>query len=91
MPGADTGHAPAALDIRLLPVAERQELALRCCTDLAEGQWLLLIDDQDPVALHQQLQALHPGRFSWEYVEQEAGDAWRVRITRCVQAAAAAG
>jgi len=90
MPGADTGPAPVALDIRLLPAAERGELVVRCCTELAEGQWLRLIVDEDPAPLLQQLLALHPGQFSWEYVDRDTGEGWRVRITRCMRAAAAA-
>lgn len=31
---------------------------------------MLLINDHDPVPLRFQFEAMHPGGFTWEYIEQ---------------------
>ncbi|WP_018753384.1 DUF2249 domain-containing protein [Paenibacillus sanguinis] len=37
---------------------------------LRPGEAMLLINDHDPVPLRFQFDALHPGAFTWEYIEQ---------------------
>jgi uncharacterized protein (DUF2249 family) len=48
---------------------------------LKPGEVMLLINDHDPVPLQFQFKAMHPDKFTWEYVEQ--GPQWfRVEIGR---------
>ncbi|GIP55346.1 MULTISPECIES: DUF2249 domain-containing protein [Paenibacillus] len=37
---------------------------------LESGEAMLLVNDHDPVPLRFQFEAMHPGQFSWEYLEQ---------------------
>ncbi|CAM4439960.1 MAG: DUF2249 domain-containing protein [Paenibacillus macerans] len=46
---------------------------------LHPGEAMLLINDHDPVPLRYQFEAMHPGRFTWEYLE-EGPDTFRVKI-----------
>ncbi len=48
---------------------------------LATGDFFVLINGHNPVPLRYQLDAEHPGQFSWEYV-QEGPDVFAVRISR---------
>lgn len=38
--------------------------------DLKSGEAMLLVNDHDPVPLRFQFEAMHPGQFTWEYIEQ---------------------
>ncbi len=38
--------------------------------DLQSGEAMLLVNDHDPVPLRFQFEAMHPGEFTWEYLEQ---------------------
>lgn len=37
---------------------------------LSPGEAMLLVNDHDPVPLRFQFEAMHPGQFTWEYIEQ---------------------
>ncbi|MEF2968837.1 DUF2249 domain-containing protein [Paenibacillus sp. M1] len=37
---------------------------------LQPGEAMLLVNDHDPVPLRFQFEAMHPGQFTWEYIEQ---------------------
>lgn len=37
---------------------------------LQPSEAMLLINDHDPVPLRYQFEAMHPGKFSWEYLER---------------------
>lgn len=69
------------LDVREMPPWERHPRILETFEALGPGESMLLINDHDPMALHYQFTAEHPGQFTWEYVQQFHKD-WRVRITR---------
>lgn len=86
MSSAATEQGPVVLDIRFVPPPERHPLIFQCCAELAVGDWLLLVNDHDPQPLRRQLQALHPGQFGWEYLEQ-GPEVWQVRIPRLAAAA----
>ncbi|MBW7475231.1 DUF2249 domain-containing protein [Paenibacillus oenotherae] len=46
---------------------------------LQPSQAMLLINDHDPVPLRFQFDAMYPGKFTWEYMEQ-GPIAFQVRI-----------
>ena len=69
------------LDVRAEPPARRHQLIFDTYEQLAPGGAFVLVNDHDPKPLYYQFAAEHPGRFSWEYLEQ-GPDTWRVRIGR---------
>lgn len=69
------------LDVRTLHPSERHARIFTLLGDLAPGASLELVNDHDPRPLYLQLQARHPGRFGWQYLQQ-GPDLWRVRIDK---------
>ncbi len=86
----EEGHGTAGapnLDVRALVPAARHETIFAAFDGLAPGQAFVLVNDHDPRPLRYQLEAEHPGTFTWSY--DEAGPtAWRVRIGRAPAPAA---
>ena len=69
----------ATLDVRTIPPRERHVRIISTFQHLPVDGSIELVNDHDPVPLHDQFLALLPGGFSWDYLE--AGpDLWRVRI-----------
>lgn len=81
-----TSHT--ALDVRDIAPRERYARALAAYRALSAGQAFDLVNDHDPSALYDQLQAEMPGLFSWDYLER-GPQAWRVRIARLASAGSA--
>jgi len=48
---------------------------------LQPSESMLLVNDHDPVPLRYQFDAMHPGQFSWEYIEQ-GPQTFQVKISR---------
>lgn len=48
---------------------------------LQPAESMLLVNDHDPVPLRYQFDAMHPGQFTWEYIEQ-GPQTFRVKISR---------
>lgn len=46
---------------------------------LKPSESMLLVNDHDPVPLRYQFEAMHPGKFTWDYVEK-GPDLFRVKI-----------
>lgn len=46
---------------------------------LESNESLLLINDHDPVPLRFQFESMHPGKYSWEYIEQ-GPDTFKIKI-----------
>lgn len=67
------------IDVRTITPRERHARIFSTFQHLPLDTSLELVNDHDPVPLHDQFVALVPGGFSWDYLE--AGpDLWRVRI-----------
>lgn len=82
-PAGPASPAPADpdLDVRPFAPAQRHRLIFETYDELAPGAGFVLINDHDPRPLGYQLEAEHPGEFTWDYLE--AGPTvWRVRIGR---------
>ena len=73
------------LDVRSEIPKRRHELIFEAFADLAPASAYELVNDHDPKPLYYQLQAEHPGEFSWTYLE-EGPEVWRVRIGRTAAA-----
>lgn len=80
MPASDP-----VLDVRSEIPKRRHELIFETFSDLAADSAYELVNDHDPKPLYYQLQAEHPGEFSWTYLE-EGPEVWRVRIGRTAAA-----
>ncbi|TXL66246.1 DUF2249 domain-containing protein [Zeimonas arvi] len=71
--------ATATLDVRTIPPRERHVRIFSTFQHLPVDGSIELVNDHDPVPLHDQFLALLPGGFSWDYLET-GPDLWRVRI-----------
>lgn len=49
--------------------------------ELASGEAMQLVNDHDPKPLFFQFQQMHPGEFTWEYLEQGPAT-FRIKIGR---------
>lgn len=77
-------HGPVSdteLDVRDLAPAQRHESIFAAYHALAPGAGFVLVNDHDPKPLRYQLEAEHPGKFTWDYLESGL-TRWRVRIGR---------
>jgi uncharacterized protein (DUF2249 family) len=86
MPDATQPSNVDTVDLRRLIPPERHATIFQRADALAPGQRFVLINDHDPRPLHAQLEAAHPGQFSWTYLESGPA-AWRIEIGRLVKAA----
>lgn len=78
-PGGAAGDVE--LDVRTMAPAGRHESIFATFDALGPGDAVVLVNDHDPKPLHYQLQAEHPGRFTWHYLES-GPSVWRVRIRK---------
>lgn len=77
---AAPGHAAGdALDVRQLAPAQRHAVIFERFYALSAGGSFVLVNDHDPKPLYYQLVAEHPGKLTWEYLE-EGPEVWRVRM-----------
>ncbi|MFC3206636.1 DUF2249 domain-containing protein [Aquamicrobium soli] len=74
------------VDVRSLVPMQRHQKIFELVGELAPGASFILVNDHDPKPLYYQLEAEHPGQFSWTYVEQ-GPVVWRVEIGRLAKAA----
>ena len=75
------------LDVRSLVPAARHETIFAAFDALTPGQGFVLVNDHDPRPLRYQLEAEHPGTFTWAY-DLAGPTEWRVHISRSVATAA---
>lgn len=81
-----TDTAPNEIDVRSLVPMQRHQKIFELVDELAPGTSFILVNDHDPKPLYYQLEAEHPGEFSWTYVEQ-GPVVWRVEIGKRARAA----
>lgn len=67
------------LDVRTIMPRERHRQIFEIVGALGPGDSLTITNDHDPKPLHYQLDAEHPGEYSWTYLES-GPDVWRVQI-----------
>lgn len=80
------GTAVQQIDVRSLIPAQRHAKIFQLVGELAPGGSFVLINDHDPKPLYYQLEAEHPNRFSWTYLEKGPA-VWRVEIGKLPKAA----
>jgi uncharacterized protein (DUF2249 family) len=74
------------VDVRSLVPAQRHARIFQLVGELTPGASFILVNDHDPKPLYYQLEAEHPGQFSWTYVER-GPEVWRVEIGKPAKAA----
>jgi uncharacterized protein (DUF2249 family) len=79
------GHVPDAsvpsLDVTAIPHAIRHATVFGALDAVSVGSALILVAPHDPIPLLNQLEDLHPGRFSCSYRER-GPQTWAVELTR---------
>jgi uncharacterized protein (DUF2249 family)/hemerythrin-like domain-containing protein len=75
--GAPEAGAPPAveLDMRAVPLLQRQARIMAAWRDLPAGAELRLVNDREPKPLYYLFQATQHGRFQWRY-EKEGPEEW---------------
>jgi uncharacterized protein (DUF2249 family) len=74
-------ETPAIVDLRPMMPPQRHATVFAAIEALAPGKTFVLINDHAPVPLLNRIEALHPGGFTFEYL-QDGPIAWQVAITR---------
>jgi uncharacterized protein (DUF2249 family) len=69
------------LDVRIIPPREKHPTIFSVFAALDPGESFVLVNDHDPRPLRRQFEAIHEGRFGWEYLEQ-GPEIWRVEISK---------
>jgi uncharacterized protein (DUF2249 family) len=75
---------PAQRQAKELVRSHQQEISLRIIASLdalQAGQSLVLVSEHDPVWMHGEIEAVRPGEFCWENLEN-GPRVWRTRIAR---------
>lgn len=86
MPASAAASTPETIDVRSLIPMQRHQKIFELVDQLVPGKGFVLINDHDPKPLYYQLEAEHPGQFSWTYLES-GPEVWRVEIARLPRAA----
>jgi uncharacterized protein (DUF2249 family) len=86
MPASTAESTPESIDVRSLIPMQRHQKIFELINQLAPGNGFVLINDHDPKPLYYQLEAEHPGQFSWTNLES-GPEVWRVEIARRPRAA----
>ena len=68
-------------DGRPIPCSVKHGLIIQKWLDLAVGDHFVLLNDRDPVRMHETFAADWPGAFEWQYL-QKGPEEFRVKITK---------
>ena len=71
----------SAVDIRRIPHAFWSAAISGAIGRLSKGEEVEIVAEDDPMEVWHLLEALLPGRFTWDYAER-GPDRWRVRVGR---------
>jgi uncharacterized protein (DUF2249 family)/quercetin dioxygenase-like cupin family protein len=69
------------LDVRGMRKPDKHPTIFAAFRDLSVGEAFVLVNDHDPVHLHDEFEVEVPGGYSWEYLNKEIRD-FRIRIGR---------
>jgi uncharacterized protein (DUF2249 family) len=76
-----TNALPQEFDVRSVPRPRRHEAIMAVFVQVPPGRSFEMVNDHDPLGLHQRMQEAMPGNFTWEYVARGLQE-WRVAIGR---------
>jgi len=68
-------------DGRSIPCSVKHGQIIQKWLDLPVGDYFVLVNDHDPVRMHEQFSAQWPGAFDWRYLQQ-GPEEFRVKITK---------
>jgi len=74
-------NADKVMDVRPIPCSVKHGLIIRMLLELPVGGHFILLNDHDPVPLHQQFTAEFGDAVRWEYLERGPGD-FRIKISK---------
>jgi uncharacterized protein (DUF2249 family) len=77
-------------DGRSIPCSVKHGLVIQKWLDLPVGDYFVLVNDHDPVRMHEQFSAQWPGAFDWQYLQQ-GPEEFRMKITKLKALAESAG
>ncbi len=69
------------LDVTVIAPRDKHPTIHRRLDALAVGESLVILNDHDPRPLRFEIEADHPGKHGWKYIEQ-GPETWRVEINR---------
>ena len=69
------------LDVCTIPCSAKHQLIFARYEALAAGDFFVLCNSHDPLPLRGKFEALYPGGFSWDYV-QEGPVVWKIKISK---------
>jgi uncharacterized protein (DUF2249 family) len=72
---------PTVIDVRRIARGGRHPRVFARYAQLDPGEAFILVNSHDPKPLRREFEAIHPGSFSWDYL-QTGPEEWRVRIGR---------
>ena len=71
----------ASVDVRIYEKGKKKSVIFKTFEELGLGETMELINDHDPLPLHQQFVLNFPEHFEWKYLEQ-GPEIWRIGITK---------
>ena len=69
------------LDVRGIPKPRKHPTIFDRYASLDVGESFILVNDHNPIHLHEEFETDYPGSYGWEYLSKERRD-WQIRITK---------
>jgi uncharacterized protein (DUF2249 family)/quercetin dioxygenase-like cupin family protein len=69
------------LDVRPLRKPDKHPTIFSVYDGLARGESFILVNNHDPIHLHDEFEAEHQGSYDWEYLDRGPRE-WRMQITK---------
>ena len=76
-----TPKITTTIDVRVIPHQDRHPLIFHTYEGLKPGEAFVLMVDHDPKPLYFELDFVHKGKFTWDYLEQGPRQ-WRVQVAK---------
>ncbi len=73
--------ADKVMDVRAIPCSAKHPLIVQTWQDLPVGEHFILLNDHDPVGLHDQFTVQWPNTLNWQYLVK-GPEEFRVKITK---------
>ncbi|MGH9469424.1 MAG: DUF2249 domain-containing protein [Terriglobia bacterium] len=77
----DTPKITSTIDVRTIAHQQRHPLIFRTYDTLKSGEGFILVVDHDPKPVFFELDFIHNGKFTWEYL-QKGPELWRVQVAK---------
>ena len=78
--GLARDHGTATLDVRPLRKPDKHPTIFGVYAGLGRGESFVLVNNHDPVHLHDEFEIEYAGGFDWEYLKRGPQE-WRIQIT----------